>query len=143
MKAKKVYEFKRTRKQGLSKQTEIGLTVYKRKEIEKWFKKYAPNAIYEIKDDLSVIVNGVLYLENTNITELPFENLTVNGFLNLDYSGIEELPDTLSISGSLYLEKTKITELPDNLNVKNYIYISKDMLDYFKDSKFKNQIKVI
>ena len=79
MKAKKVYEF--IQKKGIK--TEIGSSVLEKKSIEEWFAKHAPNADYTINPDLSIDVEGNLYIFDA--TEEP-DNLTVNGdkhwFLN-------------------------------------------------------------
>lgn len=47
-----------------------------------------------------------------------------NGGLYLSYTGITELPDSLTVGGNLYLSHTGITELPDNLTVGGWLYLS-------------------
>ena len=147
MKAKKVYEFKRTRKQGLSKQTEIGLDYYKKQTIIDWFKKWKPEweerNEYIILNDLSIKVyedlnlSGTnvdylpeklilgkfvfLNLENTPITKLPKE-ITIPGFLDLSYSNIKELSG--NITGYINLRYTPIKELPDNLKLNSSLILN-------------------
>ena len=53
-------------------------------------------------------VGGSLDLEGTGITELP-EGLSVGGSLDLRGTGITELPEGLSVGGSLYLEPEKFS----------------------------------
>ena len=165
MKAKKVNEFKRTRKQGLSKQTELGIVQYTKKQIEEWFKKYLPNVNYEIKDDLSVICyNSIDFEGNTEITEFPFNNLKLpDKYLDIENSSFEKLPEYLDVdnriylantkisklpkylktNSSVYIENTLITEIPETIQVKRYIYINEDQVKYFKNSKFIDKIKVM
>ena len=63
--------------------------------------------------------DGSLYLEGTQITELP-EGLSVGGFLDLRGTQITELPDGLEVGGNLYIRRTKINKetIPDHLKDK-------------------------
>ena len=115
MKAKKVYEFKRTRKQGLSTQTELGIIKYTKRQIEKWFQEFTNlnNTIYIINDDLSVHVLDNLVI-NSKATEIPIPKLKVEGYLELTHSNIEYLPPDLEVR-SLYMDKSNLKELPEKL----------------------------
>ena len=139
MKAKKVYEFKRTRKQGLSKQTEIGLTIYKRKEIEKWLDEYVPDKNYEINDDLSVIIDyNLLILENKQITEIPINDLTVKYSMDLQNTHhISKLPDKLKVINYLCIENTNITELPEDIDIGASLFLSNTRISKLPNNIFK------
>ena len=162
MKARKVYEFKRTRKRGLSKQTELHSDIFFKKQIiEEWFKQWLPNVKYQINDDLSVEIFQDIDLEsNKDFNEIPFDNIKINGFLDLSETSIKKLPDNLTIINDLYLYNTPIEDLPNNLNiggsldivntnitdfpndlyVKYDIIVSNDKYDLFKHSNFYDHI---
>ena len=113
--------------------------------IKKWLETWAPYVEYTIDNDKNIIVEESLYLEGTEITELP-DNLTITGDLdlenckmlsklpnnlkvegNLNLEGCEmitEFPDNLKVGGYLDLSGTKITKLPDNLTVKGSLYLT-------------------
>ena len=69
-----------------------------------------------------IIVNGELDLNGTQIQSLP-DNLHVEGGLYLDGTPIQSLPDNLYVKGNLGLYGTQIQSLPDNLRVTDTIYI--------------------
>src|ERR1035437_1518260 len=64
------------------------------------------NPAFKIPNNLTV--NGYLNLDNTKITSLP-DNLTVNGYLDLENTPITSLPDNLTVKGNLWLNTTSIT----------------------------------
>ena len=140
MKAKKVYEFKRTRKQGLSKQTEIGLEFFNRKKIEEWFQKFVPENNYIIEDDLSIYVDdSILIFDNQELEWIPDnmelhgnliiirchnlkripENLNIHHNLNFEETNLEVFPNTIKVSDSINLRNTNLKKLPDNLELKS------------------------
>jgi hypothetical protein len=118
---------------------------------------------YEVKEDGEIVFNTNLYLNNTQIRELPANltvkgylnlrntqirelpaNLTVNGGLYLSYTQIRELPANLTVNGSLDISYTQISELPANLIVNDNIYVNKaqtELIKFIKQSKFKNQFR--
>ena len=63
-----------------------------------------------------IIVNGDLDLGGTPIQSLP-DNLRVEGYLNLYGTPIQSLPDNLYVGGNLFLYGTQIQSLPNNLYV--------------------------
>ena len=63
---------------------------------------------------------GYLDLQGTQIQSLP-DNLTVGGYLDLRGTQIQSLPDNLTVGGSLDLQDTPIQSLPDNLTVGGYL----------------------
>ena len=133
MKAKKVYEFKRTRKQGLSKQTEIGLIGIKKMEIEEWLNKHIPNDGYEIKDDLSIEVFGGIYLSNGDfVNEMP-DNMTVHGSVNLVETGLTKLPENLTVLVNLDISDNPIEELPNGLYVKHNLFMVHTLIKEMPD----------
>jgi len=71
-------------------------------------------------DELNI--NGDLELSYTKVTSLP-EGLRVRGNLNLDYSEITSLPEGLSVGGSFDLSNTNITSLPERLEVAGNLYL--------------------
>ena len=52
-----------------------------------------------------------------------FDEIIINGGLYLIDTQIKSLPNNLHVVGSLWLEGTQIQSLPDNLDVKGTIYI--------------------
>jgi ABC-type branched-subunit amino acid transport system ATPase component len=57
-----------------------------------------------------IIWNGNLYLDNTDISELP-EHLTVDGYLSIENTKIKKLPDDIIVNDNLYIgKKVKIPE---------------------------------
>lgn len=113
MKAQFIYEnmnFER------GKDTRHSIGIGKRALIDKWFKKWAPDAKYIVNKDLHISVKRSLYLNYAPITSLP-DNLTIEGALYLSGTLITSLPDNLNSKGGLYIRDTEITSLPDNLSV--------------------------
>ena len=102
-------------------------------KIDNWFNQWAPDADYEIDDNLNIIVNGHLDFIYSDITELP-DNLIVNGYLDLRYTNITELPDNLTVNRSLDLMGSKIIELPDNLIVGRDLNIRFTMIPKLPDN---------
>ena len=94
-------------------------------KIEEFKKILISNDIeFKIKEEGDkLIIQGDLYLRNTQIKELP-EGLTVGGYLDLSNTQIKELPEGLTVGGSLYLSNTQIKELPKGLMVEGNIYFS-------------------
>ena len=65
--------------------------------------------------------NGSLDIRyDTRYTELP-EGLTVDGNLDISYTGLRELPENLTVGGGLYMEHTKIKKLPEGLTVGGWL----------------------
>ena len=148
-----------TFERGRSVKATLGLG--KRALIKKWFDDLGKSSNeYVINDDFSIDYKSDLYLENTNITELPDnltvkgsldlvntkitklpDNLKVNGYLSLANTNITKLPDNLTVNDGLYLDNTKVSRLPDNLNVKYDIYISKNMKLTYVPEHLKNKVK--
>lgn len=75
-----------------------------------------------------VIVNGYLDLSNTPITSLP-NNLVVNGSLFLSNTQITSLPDDFKVNSNLNLMNTPITSLPNNLKVGNNLYLENTLIE--------------
>jgi len=70
---------------------------------------------FEIFDD-HIEIEGALWLENSQVRELPAGLTTVGGTLDLYNSQIKVLPAGLtSIGGSLRLENSQVRELPAGL----------------------------
>ena len=69
----------------------------------------------EVKDG-ELYYGGNLDLEGTGITQLP-KGLTVGGYLDLRDTGITQLPEGLTVGGYLDLRGTGITQLPEGLTV--------------------------
>ena len=94
-------------------------------KIEEFKKILISNDIeFKIKEEGDkLIIQGDLYLSNTQIKELP-EGLTVGGSLYLRNTQIKELPEGLTVGGYLYLRNTQIKELPKGLMVEGNIYFS-------------------
>jgi len=109
-------------------------------------------------------VGGSLDLNScTGLTSLP-EGLQVGGFLDLYFctaltslpkglkvkysldlfgcSNLKALPEGLQVGENLDIRRClKIRSLPEDLEVKGDIYVSREMEKYFKDSKFKDDIR--
>ena len=134
MNAKKVYEFKRTRKKGLSGQTELNPIKYKKVQVEKWFKNFAPLANYEIKyneyykDYIIFIYNSLVVTKNFSIKDMKQEdinlpeNLIIEEKLILDNFPITKLPNFIKVKGSIILKDLNITEIPCMLYSDELIY---------------------
>ena len=71
---------------------------------------------------------GDLILYDVPITELPSNLTHIGGYLALDGSMIQKLPDNLTVGSGLYLNDTPITKLPDNLTVGDNLYMSHSRL---------------
>ena len=82
--------------------------------------------INKLPNNLSYI-DGYLDIRWTNISELP-RGLVINGNLYIIYTNISELPDDISIEGSLYCYNTPLgskysnEELRKKYNIKGDIY---------------------
>ena len=74
-------------------------------------------------------VNGDLDLDYCKSLKYLPDNLTVDGELYLDYTGIIELPENLTVNGSLTLNGTKITKLPDSLKVGRKLELKNTIID--------------
>ena len=84
---------------------------------EKVIKKFKEETGYTLEyKNGQFSYGGYLYLEDTQIQSLP-DNLTVGGYLDLRGTQIQSLPDNLTVGGGLYLRDTQIQSLPDNLTV--------------------------
>ena len=166
MKAKKVYEFKRTRKQGLSDKTKLSLEILEKKKIDDWFKQYAPDVVYHYGPDLIAntntvivdnqgkiihlksldelnwlppfsIIRGGLYIENCfNLKELP-ETLREIDYLFLINTGTIKIPEFLNINQTLTLRDNEYEEFP----IKSAVFTLKDF--FISNSKIKNLPKYI
>lgn len=68
-------------------------------------------------------VNGVLDLAYSGIRALP-NNLKVKSHLHLNATNITSLPEDIQVGGSLNLAYAKITHLPDNLTIPKHLYMS-------------------
>ena len=78
----------------------------------------------KLNPDLGLNIEGDLYLEGADITQLP-DNLSVKGFLDLRDTEITQLPENLNVNGDLFLSGTKITQLPDDLNVNGGLFLER------------------
>jgi len=117
-------------------------------KIEK-FKKvlkenYCNNEV--IEENGKVKVGGSLYLNNTNITELP-DNLTVGGYLDLSNTNITELPDNLTVNGNIYGFNgdniSNIKKISRGYNKKlKYIYFDGILWGNVKSVKKKENITI-
>ena len=125
MRAKKVYEF--VQKKGIK--AEIGPDNLYRKSIEQSFEQYAPNTDFIVNNDMSIIVKDQLNLENSEATYL-FDNMEIQGYLDLEGSNIKELPKNLKVESGLNLNNI-ISILPNDLNVGSFINISKTKIKKF------------
>ena len=110
-------EFKRTRKTGLSSNTDIGVIKQQKKVIEDWLKENDPDADFEIDDQLLVTVHGDLYFEDIdpNLTEMPIPGLVVESSLEIVDANIVKLPDYLKVGKNLMIKSTSIESLPESL----------------------------
>jgi len=120
MKAKKVFEMIDP---YTSEEDAMDLDIsYKKKLIEDWFSKWAPDADYIIEKNLDIIVFEGLYLNNSKVDVLP-NNLMIEGDLSLDHTPISILPENLTVTGYLDLEHTLILKLPDNLTIGESLFL--------------------
>jgi hypothetical protein len=74
----------------------------------------------EFTEHNGLSVGGSLDLEGTGITQLPLpQGFSVGGSLDLEGTGITQLPlpQGFSVGGSLYLRGTGVTQLPEGLSV--------------------------
>jgi hypothetical protein len=120
MRARYIYEELRFERTGDVKK---GLSIGKRKKIHDWFSEWAPDVEYEIGDDLSVYVKGFLWLEDSQVTYLPNDDLSVTGGLMISGSQIKRLPENLSVAGPLDLVDSLVTRLPEDLSVGRDLYL--------------------
>jgi len=98
---------------------------YKKKLIEDWFDKWAPDNEYTIDKDMN-IRTGNMNLNSALVTELP-ENITIDGWLDLHDSRITKLPNNITIEGEGGIDLSyckHITKLPFINNKKIYLSIS-------------------
>ena len=89
--------------------------------IEKWFSDLGISSDkYTIDKDFNINVGRSLYLCGTNITSLPNNLLSVEGYLNLRETNITSLPDNLSVEKYIYLDKNKKEKVyvPEHLKNK-------------------------
>lgn len=68
--------------------------------------------------------NKSLNLSHTNSLEKLYDNMTVNGILNLAYSSLDKLPNNLKVKKSLIISGSNISELPPDLYVGGNIYMT-------------------
>jgi len=146
MKAKKVYEMIDPYASEETDAMDLDIS-YKKKLIEDWFAKWAPDADYEIDDDLNINIDTFLDLENSDVTHLPDNliinerldlkrsniiklprNLTVFHWIDLTYTSIKEIPNDLKAHSTLDLSYSEISSLPDNLTIGENL-ILKDCKD--------------
>ena len=82
----------------------------------------------KLPDNLTV--NGNLRLEGTGLRTLP-SNLTVKGYLWLSEQGIDSLPSGLKVEGDLYLGDTETygLKLPEDVDIGGTIRTQKSMSD--------------
>ncbi len=80
-----------------------------------------------------IVVNGHLDLSETQIQSLP-DNLKVGGSLWLNGTPIQSLPDNLYVGGYLNLHETQIQSLPDNLYVGGYLNLDKTPIQSLPDN---------
>lgn len=82
-----------------------------------------------------VIVDGTLNLKNYQIESLP-NNLVVIGDLKLANTKIKKIPDNLFVGRSLSLENTLIQNIPDNLKVGGNLWIENTLVDSLPDNLY-------
>jgi hypothetical protein len=99
-----------------------GLSLGKRERIHRWFREWVPDVEYEIRDDLSVYVEGSIDLKGSQVTRLP-ENMSVEGTLDLRYSDVTQLPEGLSVGGTLDLGYSQVARFPEDLSVGGNLYL--------------------
>ena len=82
----------------------------------------------KLPDDLTV--NGNLRLEGTGLRILP-SNLTVKGYLWISEQGVDGLPSGLKVVGDLYLGETETygLKLPEDVEIGGTIRTQKSMSD--------------
>ena len=113
------------------------MKIGKKALIIKWFSNLdIDESRYEILPDLSIKVNGNLYLSNTQITSLP-DNLTVEGNLDLNNTQITSLPPSLKVKGEIIGFKERIVKESLNfergLDPKKAMGLGSKMLQMIKD----------
>ena len=119
MKAQTVNEFIKSK--NIGKNIEVGIDVLLKKEIDYWFYTNAPNTEYEISPSLNIYVYSSINLNSTGIKDLP-DNMTISGNLWLGNNPIDKLPNNLYVKGNLDIERTKIKSIPDDLQVGEKIW---------------------
>lgn len=80
-----------------------------------------------------VIVEGTLNLKNSQIESLP-NNLVVLGGLNLANTKIKKIPDNLFVRHSLSLENTLIQNIPENLKLGGNLWLENTLVDSLPDN---------
>ena len=154
MKAKRVYEFKRTRKQGLSDKTELGLDVLEKREIEKWINKHLQNEENEVSFEIELNNNPkfknkytVHFFNPTNFSKLylyfyltdniiPFNiesDVSIELYRTLD-NDLKELEIYINSNGYLYINfENKLEKLIGNIKAEELL-INDESLNYLPDN---------
>jgi hypothetical protein len=82
-----------------------------REDIESWLKKYNIKN-YTINDDLTVDVNGSVYISNTSLKEIPIQFNIVNGVFDCSHNELTSLKGCpKEVNGSFYCYNNKLTSL--------------------------------
>ena len=127
MKAKRVYEFKRTRKKGLSDQTEIGLETFAKKEIKDWIDKYT-NVLKRDEITYEILKNENSNSENNYIVNFTVQENKKNQIL---FIFLEDNNIPFDIKTNAIIEIYNTTKNPSkilNINIQStrYLYINFD-----------------
>jgi len=135
MRAKQVYEFVQKKSLRSNLKDQVGIKYKIKKDIIDWFDKYAPDANYNITENLNIIVNNSLDLQNKEIKSIP-NNLYVHGYLFLENNPIAKLPENLTTTWTLNINNTNIEELPPfpNFNISGPLYARDGKLKYIPDN---------
>jgi len=95
----------------------------------KKFKASVPSVVLEEKDGRIIYKDNLTYYG----CDLP-ENLTIEGYLDIDYRSIEQLPKGLIIKGDLYARYSKLKKLPDDIFIKGDIYLENSEIEELPDN---------
>ena len=67
-----------------------------------------PNYVFNV-EDFEDKDGNISLEENPNIISIPTNNLTVKGYLTLNYcENLQSLPDNLTVGGDLYIRNTQL-----------------------------------
>lgn len=121
-----MYSFKRTRKQGMSEQTKIGIDVPIKKQIKDWFESIGIDEHqYKINDDFTITVYGDIVLANKNLKRLPdfIKFKEVTGFFlisNNPWESAQGFPDIVGQDlkiGEIWTKKEVLNEIKKNVKI--------------------------
>jgi len=131
-------------KKSLRNNIKVGIEYKREKEINYWFKKYLPDVKYKIFSDFLFIDND-LFLEKTEFTEFPDENILIYGTLDLSDNKIfNKLPNKLLIKGNLELINSKVSKLSQTFYLEGNIDISSSKIKKLPENlEINNNLEVL